>query len=98
MHGTRPSLTLGPNQTQALSAPGSAGAASAAAAESHKQTVQLSGIDSKGKAVPGAFGRAQAGAGAPDGGRKPKRVSHTPECAMHWAESENCTGMALPIF
>ncbi len=39
------------------------------------ESVQLSAIDSKGRAVPGAFGRAAVGAGAPEGGRKPKRAS-----------------------
>ena len=39
--------------------------------------VQLSAVDSKGRAVPGAFGRAAVGQGAPEGGRKPKRVSLT---------------------
>ena len=83
MRGTQPSLTLGPNQAQTSAAAGSAtqvspGGDSAAAAHGFvRQTVQLSGLDSKGRAQAGAFGRAQAGASAPEGGRKPKRVTYS---------------------
>lgn len=67
MRGNQPSLTLGPKQADR-----------AAASSGFKgEPVQLSGLDSKGRAVPGAFGRALAGEGAPEGGRKPKRVRHT---------------------
>lgn len=64
----QPSMVLGPASPQdsAAELPG---------ASSRAQTVELSAVDSKGRAVPGAFGRAAAGASAPDGGRKPKRVS-----------------------
>ena len=64
----QPSMVLGPAAPQhsAAELPG---------ASSQAQTVELSAVDSKGRAVPGAFGRAAAGASAPDGGRKPKRVS-----------------------
>lgn len=67
MQGKQPSMVLGPNPDSAQNPP--------AAIESRAQSVQLSAIDSKGRAVPGAFGRAAVGAGAPEGGRKPKRVS-----------------------
>lgn len=64
----KPSVVLGPEPPQdspaELRKPGS-----------RPQTVELSAIDAKGRAVPGAFGRAAAGASAPDGGRKAKRVS-----------------------
>ena len=70
MQGKQPSVVLGPNTDSAqLSTQESA------ATESQARSVQLSAIDSKGRAVPGAFGRAAVGAGAPEGGRKPKRVS-----------------------
>ena len=64
----QPSMVLGPASPQdsAAELPG---------ASSRAQTVELSAVDSKGRAVPGAFGRAATGASAPDGGRKPKRVS-----------------------
>ena len=71
MQGKQPSMVLGPNRDSAQNPPQD----SAAAIESRAQSVQLSAIDSKGRAVPGAFGRAAVGAGAPEGGRKPKRVS-----------------------
>ncbi len=64
-------MVLGPNPDSAQNSSQD----SAAATESRVQSVQLSAIDSKGRAVPGAFGRAAVGAGAPEGGRKPKRVS-----------------------
>ncbi|KAL0044021.1 hypothetical protein WJX82_003090 [Trebouxia sp. C0006] len=70
MQGKQPSMVLGPNRDSAQNPPQD----SAAAIESRAQSVQLSAIDSKGRAVPGAFGRAAVGAGAPEGGRKPKRV------------------------
>ncbi|KAK9823428.1 hypothetical protein WJX72_002672 [[Myrmecia] bisecta] len=38
------------------------------------ERVVLPMVDASGRAMPGAFGREAAGAGAPDGGRKPKRV------------------------
>lgn len=65
----QPSMVLGPSPTQdsaelRVVSPGA-----------QPQTVELSAVDAQGRAVPGAFGRAAAGAGAPDGGRKPKRVS-----------------------
>ncbi len=69
MQGKQPSMVLGPNPDSAQNS------TQAAATESRAQSVQLSAIDSKGRAVPGAFGRAAVGAGAPEGGRKPKRVS-----------------------
>ncbi|DBA83040.1 TPA: hypothetical protein ACH3X1_006813 [Trebouxia sp. C0004] len=70
MQGKQPSMVVGPNPDSAQnSAQGSA-----AATESRAQSVQLSAIDSMGRAVPGAFGRAAVGAGASEGGRKPKRV------------------------
>ena len=73
MRNNQPSLTLGPKLTQDSAAANSA--AAVPESKSKSQSVQLSGLDSKGRAVPGAFGMALAGAGAPDGGRKPKRVS-----------------------
>lgn len=73
MRNNQPSLTLGPNSTQDSAAADSA--AAVPESRSNSQSVQLSGLDSKGRAVPGAFGRALAGEGAPEGGRKPKRVS-----------------------
>lgn len=71
MRGNQPSLTLGPKQPDSAAVTEAAGVASGAKA----QTVHLPGVDSKGRAVAGAFGRALAGDGAPEGGRKPKRVS-----------------------
>ena len=74
----QPSMVLGPTPPQdsdELRGP-----------SARAQTVELSAVDSKGRAVPGAFGRAAAGAGAPDGGRKPKRVRytmHSVSCLMH---------------
>ena len=70
MRGKAPSLTVGPKPPQDSAAANSG----AAAPGSKAQSVQLSGLDSTGRAVPGAFGRALAGEGAPEGGRKPKRV------------------------
>ena len=73
LRNNQPSLTLGPKPTQDSAAANSAAAVLEPGSKS--QSVQLSGLDSKGRAVPGAFGRALAGEGAPEGGRKPKRVS-----------------------
>lgn len=67
----QPSMVLGP------SAPQDSAELRGTSAGTQPQTVELSAVDSKGRAVPGAFGRAAAGAGAPDGGRKPKRVRCT---------------------
>ncbi|PSC69918.1 CWF19 2 [Micractinium conductrix] len=39
-----------------------------------RETIVLPQIDARGRAVPGAFGREQAGANLPDGGRRAKRV------------------------
>ena len=64
----QPSMVLGPTLCQDS-------AAELRDNSSRGQIVELSAVDSKGRAVPGAFGRAAAGASAPDGGRKPKRVS-----------------------
>ena len=71
MQGKQPSMVLGPKPDSAQNSTQD----SAAATGSRAQSVQLSAIDSKGRAVPGAFGRAAVGADAPEGGRKPKRVS-----------------------
>ena len=68
----KPSVVLGPDPPQDSPA-------ELRGASSRAQTVELSAVDAKGRAVPGAFGRAAAGASAPDGGRKPKRVS-SPIC------------------
>lgn len=65
MGSKQPSMVLGPAQDSV----------EARGKESASQTVQLSAVDSRGRAVPGAFGRAAVGSNAPDGGRKPKRVS-----------------------
>ena len=65
MGNKQPSMVLGPKPDSAQEPKGH---------ESRAQSVQLSAVDSKGRAVPGAFGRAAVGAGAPEGGRKPKRV------------------------
>ncbi|KAA6426795.1 MAG: nucleic acid binding [Trebouxia sp. A1-2] len=70
MQGKQPSMVLGPNPDSAQNST----QGSAAVTESRAKSVQLSAIDSEGRAVPGAFGRAAVGAGAPEGGRKPKRV------------------------
>ena len=71
MQGKQPSMALRPSPDSAQNTPQD----SAAATKSRAQSVQLSAIDSTGRAVPGAFGRAAVGAGAPEGSRKPKRVS-----------------------
>jgi len=89
MQGKQTSMVLGPDSVSAQNSTQD----SAAATESQAQSVQLSAIDSKGRAVPGAFGRAAVGAGAPEGGRKPKRVSSTERqrlsllCTQHHAVS-----------
>lgn len=56
--------------------PAAAGPAAepAAASGSRREVVVLPQIDAAGRAVAGAFGRAAAGEGLPDGGRKQKRV------------------------
>ncbi|KAL3152781.1 hypothetical protein ABBQ38_012367 [Trebouxia sp. C0009 RCD-2024] len=69
----QPSMVLGP------SAPQDSAELRGTSAGTQPQTVELSAVDSKGRAVPGAFGRAAAGAGAPDGGRKPKRLQRFEE-------------------
>lgn len=69
MEGKQPSVVLGPNTDSAQHS-----TLDSAATESQARSVQLSAIDSKGRAVPGAFGRAAVGASAPEGGKKPKRV------------------------
>ena len=66
MGSKQPSMVLGPKSPQDSGQP--------QGDESRAQSVQLLAVDSQGRAVPGAFGRAAVGAGAPDDGRKPKRV------------------------
>ena len=86
----QPSMVLGP-------APPQDSAAELRGPSSRAQTVELSAVDSKGRAVPGAFGRAAAGASAPDGGGKPKRVSCSC-CQLSGAvvNTTNTLGMIRP--
>ena len=74
MGSKQPSMVLGPTPDSA------AQDSEAEPALQGTKSVQLSAIDAKGRAVPGAFGRASVGAGAPEGGRKSKGVRR---CLLH---------------
>lgn len=95
MQGKQPSMVLGPNPDSAQNST----QGSAAVTESRAKSVQLSAIDSEGRAVPGAFGRAAVGAGAPEGGRKPKRVRRLErnQCFSFWYTQLHAVSMVKAI-